>query len=152
MTNKPREILVTSALPYANGSLHLGHMVEHIQSDIWVRFQRLMGNTCYFVCGSDAHGTPIMLKAEQQGISPETLVNNYYQEHKQDLHDFGIEYDNFYTTHSPENKELSTYIYNQLSARGDIACKTIEQAFDPIKNIFLPDRYVKGEFAQWLGK
>ncbi len=145
MKNNKREILVTSALPYANGSLHLGHMVEHIQSDIWVRFQRLMGNTCYFVCGSDAHGTPIMLQAEKQGIAPEKLVAGYCQEHKQDLQDFGIDYDNFYTTHSPENKELSQYIYNKLYAKGDIVCRTIEQAFDPIKNIFLPDRYVKGE-------
>lgn len=146
MNNKPtREILVTSALPYANGSLHLGHIVEHIQSDIWVRFQLLCGHTCHFVCGSDAHGTPIMLKAEKQGISPEELVAAFQQEHKQDLLDFGIEYDNFYTTHSPENQELSAYIYQQLYAKGDIILKTIEQAFDPIKNIFLPDRYVKGE-------
>jgi methionyl-tRNA synthetase len=141
---KARKILVTSALPYANGPLHLGHIVEHIQSDIWVRFQKMQGNTCYFVCGSDAHGTPIMLQAEKNGIAPEELVASYHQEHKQDLQDFGIEYDNFYTTHSQENKEFSTYIYQKLQKNGDIFDKTIEQAFDPVKNIFLPDRYVKG--------
>jgi len=141
---KKREILVTSALPYANGSLHLGHMVEHVQSDIWVRFQRLLGNTCYFVCGEDAHGTTMMLAAEKQGIAPEALAKHYQAEHSQDLQAFNINYDNFYTTHSPENEALATEIYQRLLRRGDIVTKTIEQAYDPVRNIFLPDRYVVG--------
>lgn len=145
MTNKPRQILVTAALPYANGPLHLGHMVEYIQPDIWVRFQRLIGNTCYFVCGDDAHGTPIMLKAESLNVSPETLIAQYYESHSKDLRDFHLSLDNFYTTHSEENRTLSIEIYNQLKAQGKIAKRSIHQAFDPIKNMFLPDRYVKGE-------
>ena len=144
MSNKIRKILVTSALPYANGPLHLGHMLEHIQSDIWVKFQRLCGNDCYFVCGVDAHGTPVMLQAERLGITPESLVGQYHKEHLQDLVDFGINYDNFYTTHSSENQELVNHIYFKLQQQGDIITKTIQQAFDPVKNIFLPDRYVKG--------
>ena len=140
-----RKILVTSALPYANGSLHIGHILEHIQSDIWVRFQRMQGNHCYFVCGEDAHGTPIMLKAESSGITPEDLIAQYYAEHNADLKEFEIDYDNYYTTHSPENQTLATEIYNSLKKRGDIVCKTIFQAYDPIKNMFLPDRYVKGQ-------
>lgn len=140
-----RKILVTSALPYANGSLHIGHILEHIQSDIWVRFQRMQGNLCYFVCGEDAHGTPIMLKAEDRGITPEKLIAEYYAEHLKDLKDFNIHYDNYHTTHSPENQALATEIYLRLKERGDIVSKTILQAYDPIKNMFLPDRYVKGQ-------
>jgi methionyl-tRNA synthetase len=145
MSNNKRKILVTAALPYANGPLHLGHMVEYIQPDIWVRFQRLIGNTCHFVCGDDAHGTPIMLRAEKQNITPEVLIAKSYQEHTADLQAFNISFDNFHTTHSPENKALATEIYQKLLAGGDIAKRTIKQAFDPIKNLFLPDRYVKGE-------
>ena len=145
MSNKKRKILVTSALPYANGSLHLGHMVEHIQSDIWVKYQRLRGHQCFFVCGDDAHGTPIMLQAEKQGITSEQLIAKYYQEHIRDLKDFLISYDNFHTTHSKENQELATYIYNKLFANGDISKKNIKQFFDTTKNLFLPDRYVKGQ-------
>lgn len=144
MTHKSRDILVTAALPYANGPLHLGHMVEFIQADIWVRFQKLMGNTCYFICGDDAHGTPIMLQAEKRGLSPEQLIHTYHEEHSSVLKDFNIALDNFYTTHSPENRALSQEIYERLQKRGDIAKKTIRQAFDPIKKLFLPDRYVKG--------
>lgn len=140
-----RHILVTSALFYANGPLHLGHILEVIQCDIWVRFQRLMGHSCIYVCGSDAHGTPIMLQAEKLGITPETMVSQYQQEHAQVLKDFLIGIDNFYTTHSPENKQLSGLIFERLKARGDISEKTITQFYDPVKNIFLPDRYVKGE-------
>lgn len=140
-----RKILVTCALPYANGSLHLGHFVEHIQGDIWVRFQNLIGNKCTFVCGDDAHGTPIMLKAADQGITPEQLIKHYHAEHVQDLRDFLINYEMFYTTHSPENRELATQIYTALKQNGDIATQQVEQAFDPEKNMFLPDRYVKGE-------
>ncbi len=140
-----RNILVTAALPYANGSIHLGHLVEYIQADIWVRFQRLRGNNCLFICGDDAHGTPIMLSAAKQGISPEELVANMQVEHLRDFTSFLVNFDNFYTTHSSENRELAEFIYKQLKARGDIFTKTISQAFDPIENIFLPDRFIRGE-------
>jgi methionyl-tRNA synthetase len=143
--SKSRQILVTTALPYANGQMHLGYIVEAVQADIWVRFQRLMGNQTFFVCGNDAHGTPIMISAEKQGISPEALIQEIHGQHEADLKDFMISLDEFYTTHSPENKELSAVIYQRLYDRGDISQKTIQQAFDPVKNMFLPDRYVKGE-------
>jgi methionyl-tRNA synthetase len=145
MTHKVRKILVTSALPYANGSVHLGHLVEAIQTDIWTRFQRLQGNTCWYICGDDAHGTPIMLSAQKQKISPEALVAKIHEEHYQDFTDFQIAFDNFYTTHSEENRKFSEYIYEQAKQKGDITTRTIEQAFDPVENLFLPDRYVKGE-------
>lgn len=138
-------ILVTSALPYANGYLHLGHMVEYIQTDIWVRAQRLTGRTCLHICGSDAHGTPIMLQAEKENCTPEELVKRINQEQIRDTSAFYIAFDNFYTTHSPENRELSQFVYNQLYKRGDITSKSVTQAYDPVKNMFLPDRYVKGE-------
>lgn len=140
-----RKLLVTCALPYANGSIHLGHLVGYIQADIWVRFQRMQGLECYFICGDDAHGTPVMLSAKQRGIAPETLVAQMQKEHQLDLADFYVEFDNFYTTHSPENRELAEFIYNKLFARGDIVERTIRQAYDPKENMFLPDRYVKGE-------
>lgn len=142
---KKRRILTTIALPYANGPLHLGHMVEAIQTDIWVRFQKLRGNECYFICASDAHGTPIMVKAREQGIEPSQLVAAVREEHIKDYTDFDIAFDNFYTTDSPENKELACYIYQQLHAKGNIETKEIEQWYDPEENMFLPDRYVKGE-------
>jgi methionyl-tRNA synthetase len=145
MSHSPRQILVTSALPYANGSLHLGHLVETIQTDIWVRFQRMQGNTCWYICGIDAHGTPIMLTAEREGISPETLIKNAHAEQAQDFKDFLIQFDNFYTTHSEESRILSELVYARIVAQGDVTNREIEQAFDPIKNMFLPDRYVKGE-------
>ncbi len=145
MPSKKRQILATCALPYANGSLHLGHMVEHVQADIWVRFQKMQGHECFFICGSDAHGTPIMLSAQKAGINPEDLYNTYHNEHKRDLADFAIDFDNFYTTHSPENKQLAELIYQRLKDNGDIESRVITQAFDPEQNIFLPDRYVKGE-------
>lgn len=141
---KNRKMLVTSALPYANGHLHLGHMVEHIQSNIWVRTQRMLGHECISICGIDAHGTPIMLKAEQLGITPEALTLDMQQSHCADFLAFGIEYDAYHTTHSIENQTLSSQIYEQLNANGDIVKKTIRQAFDPLKQMFLPDRYVKG--------
>lgn len=141
----PRKLLVTYALPYANGSLHIGHMAGFIQTDIWVRFQRLYGNTCYFVCGDDAHGTPIMLNAEKKGMTPEALVALCQKEHQADLQDFHISLDNFHSTHSPENQQLVNEIYNKLKQGGDIAQRKIRQAFDPVKNLFLPDRYVKGD-------
>lgn len=137
-------MLVTSALPYANGHLHLGHLVEHIQTDIWVRTHKMLGITCISVCGDDAHGTPIMLKAEQMGITPEALTADIKRSHEQDFAGFAIAYDNYYTTHSPENQALASSIYEKLQANGDIVKKTIRQAFDPVKEMFLPDRFVKG--------
>ena len=140
-----RKILVTSALPYANGSIHLGHMVEHIQTDIWVRFQKLRGHECYYCCADDTHGTPIMLAAEKQGITPEQMIEKTHAEHLADFTGFGIGYDNYYSTHSPENKTFSEQIYLALKANGKIVGKTINQLFDPEKQMFLPDRFVKGE-------
>jgi len=139
-----RKMLVTSALPYANGHLHLGHLVEHIQTDIWVRTHKMLGHQCISICGDDAHGTPIMLKAEQLGITPEALTTEMKQSHEHDFEAFNIIYDGYHTTHSPENQALASNIYTQLKARGDIVMRTIRQAYDPIKNMFLPDRYVKG--------
>jgi methionyl-tRNA synthetase len=142
--NKKREILVTSALPYANGNLHLGHILEHIQSDIWVRAQRLRGNEVQFICGSDAHGTPIMLSARARGIEPETLVAEFKLAHEKDLRSFLVEYDNFYTTHSVENETIAGEIFAQLQANDDIAVREVMQAYDTVENMFLPDRFVKG--------
>ncbi len=136
--------IVTCALPYANGDIHLGHMVEHIQADIWVRFQKMHQRRCYFICADDTHGTPIMLKAEQQGITPEQLIEAYYKAHTADFAGFGIAYDHFYTTNSPENKFVAYDIYNKLKANDKIAVKTISQLFDEEKQMFLPDRFVKG--------
>jgi methionyl-tRNA synthetase len=141
---KKRKILVTSALPYANGSIHLGHMVEYIQTDIWVRFQKMRGEQCTYVCADDAHGTPIMLRAQSEGISPEQLIERIGKEHQRDFADFNIGFDNFYTTHSDENRELAESIFGLLKKNGHIFTKTIKQAYDPIKEMFLPDRYVKG--------
>ncbi len=142
--NEPRNILVTSALPYANGSIHLGHMVETIQTDIWVRFQKMRGNNCLYVCADDAHGTAIMLRAEQLGISPEEQIANISREHQADFNDFLIEFDNYHSTHSNENQELSNLIYTRLKENGKIASREITQAFDPEKELFLADRYIKG--------
>jgi methionyl-tRNA synthetase len=139
-----RKMLVTSALPYANGHLHLGHLVEHIQTDVWVRTHKMLGIECISVCGDDAHGTPIMLKAEQMGITPEALTAQIKSSHESDFKAFAIDYDCYHTTHSPENQTLASAIYEQLQAGGDIVKKTIRQAFDPEKKMFLPDRYVKG--------
>ena len=144
MTQK-RKILVTSALPYANGSIHLGHMVEHIQTDIWVRFQKLRGHDCRYCCADDTHGTPVMLAAQKQGVQPEDMIARVREEHLADFTGFLIGYDNYYSTHSPENKELSEKIYLALKANGKIESRTIEQLFDPEKQMFLPDRFVKGE-------
>src|SRR5690554_4510191 len=139
-----RKILVTSALPYANGSIHLGHLVEYIQTDIWVRFQKLRGENCLYVCADDAHGTAIMLKAEQLGHSAEQQIANVKAEHEQDFADFLIGFDNYHSTHSEENRELSNMIYKRLLANGHIATRSITQAYDPEKNLFLADRYIKG--------
>lgn len=139
-----RQMIVTSALPYANGALHLGHLVEHVQTDIWVRAQRMVGNHCISICGDDAHGTPIMLKAQNLGITPEALTAEMKASHERDFTDFAIHYDSYHTTHSEENKSLASMIYTRLQARGDIIKKTISQAYDPEKKMFLPDRFVKG--------
>lgn len=140
-----RKILVTSALPYANGSIHLGHMVEHIQTDVWVRFQKLRGHECHYCCADDTHGTPVMLAAQKQGIAPEDMIAKVHEEHLADFTGFFIGYDNYYSTHSPENKQFSQDIYRALKAGGKIESRVIEQLFDPEKQMFLPDRFVKGE-------
>nr|VFJ89924.1 MAG: methionyl-tRNA synthetase [Candidatus Kentron sp. LFY] len=141
----PRTILVTSALPYANGPIHIGHLVEYIQTDIWVRFQRLSGNDCHYVCADDAHGTPIMLRAQESGISPETLIERIAKEHRADFNDFHIGFDNYYTTHSEENREYANSIYERLRAAGHIAVRTVRHAFDPVEKMFLPDRFIRGQ-------
>ncbi|MEO1880922.1 MAG: methionine--tRNA ligase [Methylococcales bacterium] len=140
-----RKILVTSALPYANGPIHLGHLVEYIQTDIWVRFQKQRGNTCYYICADDTHGTPIMLRADSEGITPEQLIAQVEQDHRADFKDFGVLFDNFHSTHSEENKHLSELIYTRLRDAGHISQRTITQAFDPVKKMFLPDRFIKGD-------
>ena len=140
-----RKILVTSALPYANGPIHLGHLVEYIQTDIWVRFQKQRGNRCYFVCADDTHGTPIMLKADREGITPEALIAQVGKEHLADFTAFGVAFDNYHSTHSEENKIFSELIYTRLREAGHISSRTITQAYDPVKNMFLPDRFIKGD-------
>lgn len=139
-----RKILVTSALPYANGPIHLGHLVEYIQTDIWARFQRLRGNSCIYVCADDAHGTPIMLRAKQDGITPEQLIASMQQQHEADFADFLIRFDNYTSTHSDENKAIASNIYLTLRDRGHIRTATIKQAYDPEAEMFLPDRFIKG--------
>jgi methionyl-tRNA synthetase len=140
-----RKILVTSALPYANSPLHLGHIIENVQTDIWVRFQKLNGHECTYVCADDAHGTPIMLKAEELNIEPEELISEIYTDHKKTLEAFNISHANFYTTHSDENRELSELVFNRLQEKGLIENKTIKQLYDQEKGMFLADRYVKGK-------
>ena len=142
--SKSRKSLVTAALPYANGATHLGHLVEQIQTDIFVRTQKLQGHECYFICGDDAHGTPIMISAEKQGITPETLITNVRAERLADFEEFYIGFDHYGTTHCKENEILATKIYKSLQDNALISSKTILQAYDPVKNMFLPDRYVKG--------
>ena len=144
MTQVAKKILVTCALPYANGSIHLGHMLEHIQADVWVRYQRMRGHEVNFICADDAHGTPIMLKAQQLGITPEQMIGEMSQEHQTDFAGFNISYDNYHSTHSDENRELSELIYTRLKENGFIKNRTISQLYDPEKGMFLPDRFVKG--------
>lgn len=144
MTTSQRKILVTSALPYANGPIHLGHMLEYIQTDIWSRYQKLRGHECHYICADDAHGTPIMLKAQQLGIAPEDMIAQVNKEHQQDFADFNIAFDNYHSTHSDENRVLASDIYLKLRANGYIKSKSISQLFDPEKSMFLPDRFVKG--------
>ncbi|MBT8527842.1 methionine--tRNA ligase [Polynucleobacter paneuropaeus] len=145
MSSLPRRLLVTSALPYANGQIHIGHLVEYVQTDIWVRFQRMRGHEVHYVGADDTHGTPIMLRAEKEGITPKELIANVWKEHKRDFDDFLISFDNYYTTDSPENEKLSQSIYIKLRDAGLIEKRAIEQAYDPVKEMFLPDRFIKGE-------
>ncbi len=143
-THTARKILITSALPYANGPIHLGHLVEYIQTDIWARFQKMRGHECYYVCADDAHGTPIMLRARQDGITPEELIEAVSKDHQSDFSDFLIDFDHYHSTHSDENRELSQGIYRTLRDDGHITTRTISQAYDPEANMFLPDRFIKG--------
>ncbi|BAU49298.1 methionyl-tRNA synthetase [Sulfurifustis variabilis] len=145
MTAARRRILVTSALPYANGPIHLGHLVEYIQTDIWVRFQKMRGHECWYVCADDTHGTPIMLRAEQEGVTPEELIRRMHAEHTRDFAAFRVAFDNYYSTHSEENRVLAADIYRRLQEAGHIAKRTIKQAYDPVKQMFLPDRFIRGE-------
>ncbi len=147
-----RRILVTSALPYANGAIHLGHLVEYIQTDIWVRFQRMQGHEVHYVGADDTHGTPIMLRADAEGITPKQLIDRVWHEHKRDFDSFGVSFDNYYTTDSPENETLCGDIYGNLKAADLIATRSVEQFYDPVKNMFLPDRYIKGECPKCSAK
>ncbi|MGD9602094.1 MAG: methionine--tRNA ligase [Gammaproteobacteria bacterium] len=145
MSTSRRRILVTSALPYANGPIHIGHLVEYIQTDIWVRFQKMRGHECHYVCADDAHGTPIMLRAEQEGLTPEQLIARIGAEHRADFAAFGVDFDNYHTTHSAENRAIATHIYERLRDGGHIARRAIRQAYDPVKQMFLPDRFIRGK-------
>ena len=141
-----RKILVTNALPYANGDIHLGHLVGYIQADIWVRYQRMRGNTVHYVCADDTHGTPVMLRAEKEGLTPEALINRVHGEHSRDFRDFGVEFDNYHSTHSDENRWYAEDIYTRLRDGAKlIDTRSIEQFYDPVKEMFLPDRFIKGE-------
>jgi methionyl-tRNA synthetase len=144
MSENQRKILVTSALPYANGPIHLGHLVEYIQTDIWARFQRMRGHDCIYVCADDAHGTPIMLRAQNEGITPEELIDKVWKDHKTDFDGFNVAFDNYYSTHSEENREISSFIYTRLRDAGHIERRVISQAYDPVKEMFLPDRFIRG--------
>jgi methionyl-tRNA synthetase len=141
----PRKILVTSALPYANGSLHLGHLIEAVQTDIWARFQRMQGHDCIYVCAEDSHGTPVMIKAQAEGVTPEQLISAMAAEHRADYQGFLIGHDHFHTTHSPENRAITNELYGKLKAAGHITTRSVRQAYDEKAGMFLPDRYVKGE-------
>ncbi|MCC5856472.1 MAG: methionine--tRNA ligase [Idiomarina sp.] len=145
MAASQRKILVTNALPYANGPIHIGHMLGYIQADIWVRFQRMMGHECHFVCADDAHGTPIMLKARELGVSPEDMIAEMNKAHQSDFSDFGVSFDHYHSTHSEENRELASLIYTRLRTNGHITTRVIEQLYDPEREMFLPDRFVKGD-------
>ena len=145
MPTPPRKILVTSALPYANGPIHIGHLVEYVQTDIWVRYLRLTGQDVTYLCASDAHGTPIMLKARDAGIAPEALVERFRAEHQQAFSGFRVDFDNYHTTHSAENQALVEQIYSRLDSRGFITQRVIQQAYDAEAGMFLPDRFIRGD-------
>jgi len=144
MSKQKRRILVTSALPYANGAIHLGHMLEYIQTDIWARYQRAQGHECYFAWADDAHGTPIMLRAEAEGITPKQLISKMNAEHQQDFKDFGLSYDNYSDTNGEANRQCVETIYNRLNEGGYVVRRTISQFYDEDKGMFLPDRFIKG--------
>ena len=144
-----RKILVTSALPNANGPIHLGHMLEHIQTDIWVRFQRMRGNEVYYVCADDTHGTATMIRAEEEGLSPEALIEQMRKDHLVDFRGFGVAYDNYHSTHTEENRHYSELIYQRLQARGLIFTEEVEQLYDPEKELFLADR-IRGRYLSAL--
>ena len=144
MSDSRRQILLTSALPYANGDMHLGHMLEYIQTDIWARFQRAQGHECYFAWADDAHGTPVMLRARSEGIPPEELIARMNEEHKTDFRDFGISYDNYSSTHTDINRELVELIYQRLDKAGYIERRSIKQLYDEQEGMFLPDRFIRG--------
>ena len=139
-----RKILVTSALPYANGHIHIGHLVEYIQTDIWARYQKLRGNVCTYVCADDTHGTPIMIRARGEGITPEELIERMHAEHQTDFARFEVEFDNYYSTHSPENEAFATEIYLALREGGHIARRDVEQAYCEKDSMWLPDRFIRG--------
>ena len=141
---QPRDILVTSALPYANGPIHIGHLVEYIQTDIWARFQKMRGHRCFYVCADDAHGTPIMLRARAEGIEPEELIRRVTEEHQRDFADFRVGFDNYHSTHSDENRHYASLIYERNRDAGHVASRSISQAYDPVEQMFLPDRFIKG--------
>src|SRR6266481_1914520 len=145
MPDPQRRLLVTNALPYANGAIHIGHLVGYIQGDIWVRFQRMQGHTVHYVCADDTHGTPIMLSAEKEGMAPKTLIERVHGEHVNDFKRFYVEFDNYYSTDAAENQTLCELIYTRLKANDLIATKSVENFYDPVKQMFLPDRYIKGE-------
>ncbi|MGD8832550.1 MAG: class I tRNA ligase family protein, partial [Pseudomonadales bacterium] len=140
-----RRILVTSALPYINGAIHLGHLLEHIQTDIWVRFQRLRGHQVFYVCADDTHGTATMLMAEDRGMEPEAMIEEIRQAHSRDFQGFLISHDNYYSTHSEENRTYSELIFNRLKDKGLIFTDTVSQLYDPERNLFLADRFVRGD-------
>jgi len=140
----PRKIVVTSALPYANGPIHIGHLVEYLQTDIWVRFQKMCGNQCLYFCADDTHGTPIMISARKAGIDPEQLIGRMHAEHKADFDTFGVEFDNYYSTHSPENKHFSELVFTRLKEAGSIVTRDVEQTYCENCRMALPDRYVRG--------
>ena len=152
MSKAARKILVSNALPYANGHLHIGHLVGYVQADIWVRAQRMSGHTVHYVCADDAHGTPIMLAAEKAGLSPEEFIKPIQVSHERDFADFGVAFDHYHSTHSAENRELSESIYQRLNEGGHIARRSIQQLFDPVKQMFLPDRYIRGECPNCAAK
>lgn len=139
-----RKILVTNALPYANGDIHLGHLVGYVQADVWVRYQRMCGHTVHYVCADDTHGTPVMLRAEKEGITPEALIARVQQEHARDFANFLVAFDHYHSTHSEENRFFAEDIYRKLKAAGLIEAREIEQFYDPVKGMFLPDRFIKG--------
>jgi methionyl-tRNA synthetase len=145
MSSNSRQIVVTSALPYANGPIHIGHLLEYIQTDIWARYQKMREHECIYVCADDAHGTPIMLRAQAEGVTPQVLIDRMKNEHEQDFSDFAVEFDNYYTTHSDENRYFSELIYQRLKDGGHIRTRIISQAYDPKAEMFLPDRFIKGE-------